>query len=106
DGGPNRFILTVYESRVETEDLPFFLGLLDHFAAEGCPVPRTIHDRDNRPYRFYEGKALALIEFLSGVSVSDPTPNQARSVGAALAQIHLASAGFDQTRANTMGLDA
>lgn len=105
DDGPNRFILTVYESRVETEDLPFFLGLLDHLAAEGCPVPRTIHDRENRPYRLHEGKALALIEFLSGVSVSDPTPDQARSVGAALAQIHLASAGFDQTRANTMGLD-
>jgi homoserine kinase type II len=106
DGGPTRFIMTVYESRVETDDLPFFLGLLDHLAAKGCPVPRTIHDRDNRPYRFHEGKALALIEFLSGVSVSDPTPDQARSVGAALAQIHLASRGFDQSRANTMGLDA
>ncbi|RYE53729.1 MAG: homoserine kinase, partial [Rhizobiaceae bacterium] len=95
DGGPTRFIMTVYESRVETGDLPFFLGLLDHLAAKGCPVPRTIHDRDNRPYRVHEGKALALIEFLSGVSVSDPTPDQARSVGAALAQIHLAGAGFD-----------
>ncbi len=105
-GELKRFILTVYESRLDTEDLPFFLGLLDHLAAEGCPVPRTIHDRDNQPFRIHEGKALALIEFLSGVSVSDPTADQARSVGAALAQIHLASAGFTQTRTNTMGLEA
>ena len=31
------------------------------------------------------GKALALIEFLPGVSVSAPTPAQARAVGEALA---------------------
>ena len=103
DGKGARFILTMYENRVEIGDLPFFLTLLDHLAEHGCPVPRTIHDRDNQPFRMHEGKALALIEFLPGVSVSDPTPAQARAVGAALAQIHLASAGFAASRANGMG---
>lgn len=102
--GPARFILTMYEKRVEIEDLPFFLGLLDHLAERGCPVPRTIHDRDNQPYRFHEGKALALIEFLPGVSVSKPTPAQARAVGAALAQVHVAAADFPGKRANGLGL--
>jgi len=102
-GESNRFILTMYESRLEADDLPFFLGLLDHLAACGCPVPRTIHDRQNRPFRFHEGKALALIEFLPGVSVSDPTPAQSRAVGVALAQVHLSVAGFDSTRKNCMG---
>ena len=40
-----RFILTMYERRIETADLPFFLDLLDHLSAADCPVPRTIHDR-------------------------------------------------------------
>lgn len=106
DSRTGRFILTVYESRVDTGDLPFFLGLLDHLSEHGCPVPRTIHDRQNRPFRFHEGKALALIEFLPGVSVTEPTPEQARAVGTALAQVHLAAADFGQTRANTMGLPA
>jgi len=105
DSGPSRFILTMYESRVDVDDLPFFLGLLDHLAARGCPVPRTIHDRENRAFRTYGGKALALIEFLPGVSVSEPTPGQARAVGAALASIHLA-AGFPASRANGMDLAA
>ncbi len=104
DGSSRRFILTMYEQRTETGDLPFFLGLLDHLAARGCPVPRTIHDREGAAFRFHEGKALALIEFLPGVSVSAPTPDQARAVGAALAQIHLAAADFPGTRANTLGL--
>lgn len=99
-----RFILTMYEFRIELNDLPYFLSLLDHLAAKGCPVPRTIHDRDGALYRMRGEKALALIEFLPGVSVNDPTPAQARAVGAALAQIHAAAADFAGTRANGMGL--
>ena len=102
--GGTRFILTMYEKRVETGDLPFFLGLLDHLAGHGCPVPRTIHDRGGRAFRFLDGKAVALIEFLPGVSVSKPTAAQARAVGAALAQVHLATADFAGQRANDLGL--
>ena len=98
-----RFILTMYELRMEVADLPFFLGLLDHLAMSGCPVPRTIHDRGGRSFRFVDGKAVALIEFLPGVSVSEPTAGQARAVGAALAQMHLAAASFAGTRPNGLG---
>lgn len=103
DGAGARFILTMYEYRIELEDLPFFLSLLDHLAAKGCPVPRTIHDRSGQLYRQLGDKAVALIEFLPGVSVSEPTPGQARAVGRALAQLHLAAADFPQSRANGMG---
>lgn len=104
DGSGARSILTMYEARTEVSELPFFLGLLDHLAARDCPVPRTIHDREGQAYRLHEGKALALIEFLPGVSVSDPTPDQARAVGAALAQVHLAAADFPGRRTNSLGL--
>jgi homoserine kinase type II len=103
DGNGARFILTMYEKRLEISDLPFFLGLLDHLAMRGCPVPRTIHDREGSAFRFLDDKAVALIEFLPGVSVSEPTAAQARAVGAALAQVHLAAADFPEARANGMG---
>lgn len=95
-----RFILTMYERRIEASDLPFFLGLLDHLSAKGCPVPRTIHDRSGAAWRRVQGKAVALIEFLPGVSVDRPSAAQARAVGAALAGVHLASADFAGTREN------
>jgi homoserine kinase type II len=104
DGTPTRFILTMYERRIEPADLPFFLGLLDHLAAKGCPVPRTIHDRDGKPFRMLDDKAVALIEFLPGVSIDHPGPEEALAVGKALAGIHLASADFMMRRANTLGL--
>jgi homoserine kinase type II len=101
--GGTRFILTMYEFRIELEDLPFFLSLLDHLSAKGCPVPRTIHDRDGQLFRLLDDKAVALIEFLPGVSVSTPTPEQAHSVGRALAQMQLAAADFLGQRENAMG---
>ena len=100
DTTQGRFILTMYERRIELRDLPFFLGLLDHLSAAGCPVPRTIHDRDGAAWREVEGKAVALIEFLPGVSPSRPTPAQARSVGEALAQIHDKARDFPMRRPN------
>lgn len=101
----DRFILTMYESRTDLSDLPFFLGLLDHLAARNCPVPRTIHDRSGAAFRMVEGKAVALIEFLPGVSVDRPETSQARAVGQALAGIHVASADFAGRRANGLGRD-
>src|SRR6478735_10732057 len=101
-----RFSLTMYEHRVDADDLPFFLGLLDHLSAKGSPVPRTIHDRAGAAFRTIDGKAVALIEFLPGVSIDTPRPAQARAVGEALAGIHLAAADFSQERPNTMGLPA
>lgn len=105
DGKGARYILTVYESQVVVKDLPFFLGLLDHLSAAGCPVPQTIHDRSGASFRSFGGKALALIEFLPGVSLDTPTPEQARSVGRALAQLHLATANFTDRRENDLGPD-
>ncbi|MEO0062382.1 MAG: hypothetical protein RLZZ08_942 [Pseudomonadota bacterium] len=102
----DRFILTMYEARLDVADLPFFLGLLDHLAERGSPVPRTIHDRAGAAFRMIDGKAVALIEFLRGVSVDAPSATQARAVGAALAGLHLNTADFAMARPNAMGLAA
>ncbi|MFA6219332.1 MAG: homoserine kinase [Erythrobacter sp.] len=99
-----RYILTMYELRIDTAQLPFFLGLLDHLSARGCPVPRTIHDREGAAFRMVGDKAVALIEFLPGVSVDRPTAEQARAVGTALAQLHHAVADFPLKGAQTIGL--
>lgn len=102
DGGGARFILTMYERRIDIGDLPYFLGLLDHLAARDCPVPATIHDRQGAAFRDVGGKKVALIEFLSGVSPTEPRAAQARSLGAVMARMHLASGDFAMSRANAM----
>ncbi|RJY09046.1 homoserine kinase [Aurantiacibacter aquimixticola] len=101
----SRFILTMYERRIDVADLPFFLGLLDHLSAMDAPVPRTIHDRDGSAWREVAGKSVALIEFLPGVSVDRPTAAQAENIGAVLAHMHEAARNFPQQRSNDLGPD-
>ncbi|PZU08595.1 homoserine kinase [Sphingomonas sp.] len=99
----SRLILTLYEKRVDVADLPFFLGLLDHLAERGLPVPRAFHDRDGVQIQEVAGRPACLIEFLPGVSLSHPTPAQARATGAALGRMHGALADFTAERPNSLG---
>ena len=104
DGRRERFILTLYEKRVNEADLPFFMDLLDHLGARGCKVPRFISDKQGNKLQQLCGRPACLIEFLSGVSVTEPTPPQAASTGRALGEMHVAARGFTGTRRNSLDL--
>jgi homoserine kinase type II len=99
----NRYILTLYETRVDPADLPFFHALLDHLHIAGCKVPRFIVDRKGQWLQQLAGRPACLIEFLSGVSVSEPTAQQAFATGNALGEMHTALKDFTQTRDNSLG---
>src|SRR5258707_15180879 len=73
DTTQGRFILTLYEKRVEAGDLPYFMALLDHLAERGNPVPPAIKDRSGEAIQTLEGRPACLIKFLPGVSGSHPT---------------------------------
>ena len=103
DTTQGRFILTLYEKRVAAEDLPFFMGLLDHLDAKGLPVPPAIKDRQGMEIQQLEGRSACLIKFLPGVSLSHPRPAQALTAGRAMAAMHAAVADFAETRPNSMG---
>ena len=98
-----RFILTLYEKRVEATDLPYFLSLMTHCADAGLPVPRPVADRSGEALQQLAGRPACLIQFVTGVSVTRPTAGDARAAGAALGALHGATADFRGTRENTLG---
>ena len=104
DGNGHRYILTLYEKRVDEADLPFFMDLLDHLGARGCLVPRFIADRDGKRLQQLGGRPACLIEFLTGISVTEPTAAQAKAAGAALGQLHSAAEGFNGERRNALDI--
>ena len=104
DTTDHRYILTLYERRVDAADLPFFLGVIDHLADRGLPVPRALRDAEGRQVQEVAGRPACLIEFLPGVSVSHPTPAQTRAAGEALGRMHAALADCALERPNALGL--
>ena len=98
------FILTLYEKRVAVEDLPFFLGLMEHLAARGVACPTPIHATDGVVLRELCGRPAAVTSFLSGVWPRRPEPWHCTELGGALAQFHLAGQGYALTRANALSV--
>ncbi|MBT4710188.1 MAG: homoserine kinase [Alphaproteobacteria bacterium] len=98
------YILTIYEKRVDREDLPFFLGLMEHLSAGGIPCPLPIQGRDGEALRELSGKAAAIITFLDGAWPRKIKPVHCRGLGAAMAQMHLAGADFALSRPNSLSM--
>lgn len=98
-----RFILTLYEKRVQKGDLPFFVDLLDHLAKRGSPVPAMLRDENGVAIQEISDRAACLIQFLSGISLTHPTVAQCAAAGAALGDMHLALENFTAERDNSMG---
>ena len=104
EGGPH--ILTLYEKRVAAEDLPFFLGLMEHLAANGVPCPVPVHGRDGAVLRRLCGRPAAITSFLNGAWPRRSAPGHCAELGEALAHLHLAGLNYRERRANALSLDS
>lgn len=98
-----RYILTLFEKRVNAGDLPYFIGLKQHLAAKGFPCPEPVMGKDGAALRELEGRPAVIVSFLEGLSPKRPTPAQCRELGAGMARMHLALIDFPMERANDLG---
>jgi homoserine kinase type II len=98
------FILTLYERRTAREDLPFFLGLMEHLAARGVSCPTPVRDHEGRNLKELAGRPAALVTFLEGFWVRRPMTAHCAAVGRALAELHMGGEGFALKRANALGV--
>ncbi len=98
------YILTLYEKRVAPEDLPFFLGLMEHLAGRGRDCPTPVAARDGKALRRLCDRPAAIVTFLNGLSPRRILPEHCRALGAALAGMHLAGAGFALRRENDLSV--
>jgi len=99
------FILTLYEERVDLEDLPWFIGLMEHLAQHGVTCPLPVRGRDGVALRHLAGRSAAITTFLPGVWPRRVRQEHCAPLGEALAQLHIAGQGYTDTRHNSLGPD-
>jgi homoserine kinase type II len=99
------FILTLYEKRVVAGDLPFFLDLMEHLAAQGLNCPQPVRSRSGEALGRLAKRPAAIVTFLDGVWIRRPSAAHCGAVGEALAQLHLAGADFAMTRRNGLSVE-
>jgi homoserine kinase type II len=98
------FILTLYEKRVNEEDLPFFLELMEHLAARGLTCPQPVRNRDGHSLGHLAGRPAAIVTFLDGLWIRHPEARHCALVGEALAHLHQAGADFSRRRGNNLSI--
>src|SRR5215467_15126969 len=98
------FILTLYERRVASEDLPFFLGLMEHLHARGISCPQPVKNKRGEVLGRLAGRPAAMVTFLDGMWIRRPSPVHCGALGEALAGLHLAGADFAMRRDNALSV--
>ncbi len=98
------WVLTLFEHAAE-EDLPYFLGLMDHLALRGIACPRPVANHDGQFLTRLKNKPAALVQKLEGHTVAQPNKRQCAAVGKLLGDLHLAGQSFAQKRAPDRGAD-
>lgn len=99
------YILTLYEKRVNADDLPYFLGLLDHLNQRGISCPTPCRQNNGSALGILAKRPAAIFTFLDGFSVTKPHVRHCGELGQALAQFHLAGDGFNMTRPNALSVE-
>ena len=99
-----KHILTVYEKRMNVDELPFFLHLMKHLAARNIPCPLPLITRSGLDHTYIQGKAVAIVTFLNGASTEAPTLSKLYDLGVKTAMLHEATADFSMHRVNDLSL--
>ncbi|WP_396595388.1 homoserine kinase [Brevundimonas sp. R86498] len=96
-------VLTLFEARTDAASLPFCLGLTDHLAGGGFPAPRPVRDRTGQWIGTLNGRPAAVIEWLPGAWLRNPSTAEIEAAGGMLARLHLEARDFAVSRANPVG---
>jgi homoserine kinase type II len=98
-----RYVLTLFE-KLTAAQLPFYLNLMAYLADRGIPSARPLANGDGRLLSELNGKPAALVAFLPGRDVTDPTEAHCSAVGTMLGRIHVAGRNYSARMDNPRGL--
>ena len=101
-----KFILTVYEKRVEEKDLPFFMGLMKNIFNKNFPSPEPIINKNGNYITEIFGKKAAVVSFLEGASKKNLTPGNCHEVGIYTAKLHMITKNLNIKRTNRLSVNS
>ena len=92
------YILTIYEKRVDENDLPFFIKLLSSLSEDNFPCPKPIANKNNQKINKIKNKNAALVTFLDGKSKNKVTNEDCFEIGKITARLHQITKKFNIKR--------
>lgn len=101
-----KFILTLYEKRVEEKDLPFFINLMRNLFDKNFPSPEPMINKNGNYISEILEKKAAVVSFLDGYAKKVLNPNDCREVGINAAKLHLITKDLTGKRENKLSINS
>ena len=101
-----KFILTLYEKRVDEKDLPFFISLMKNLFDKNFLAPEPIININGNYISEINKKKAAVVSFLDGKAKKVLSPNNCYEVGINTAKLHAITKNLTGKRENKLSVNS
>ena len=98
------YILTIFEKRVNEDDLPFFINLKLYLNQNNFKCPRPIQNRNGEIINSIKNKKAVIISFIEGNKIDKPNINECNEIGKMLGNLHNLTINFNESRQNSLDI--
>jgi len=102
----NKFILTIYEKRVDEKDLPFFMSLMRNIFDSKFISPEPMINVNGNYITEIFGKKAAVVSFIEGSAKKKLSPENCYEVGLKTAELHTITKNLNGKRKNNLSVSS
>ena len=99
-----KYILTIFEKRVNTKDLPFFMNLMYGLSKLKIKCPEPVRSLNGKYLIKLKNKNACIVSFLNGKDKKNLSPKDCYVVGKNIAKLHNASKKLKLYRKNALAV--
>ena len=100
----NKYILTIFEKRVQKKDLPFFMSLMDKLNNHKINCPKPQKSKKGNYLVNIKNKPASIVSFVEGKEKNKLKIKDCYEIGKNIAKLHMASKKIKLYRKNSMSL--
>ena len=100
-----KFILTIFEKRVQIKDLPFFMKLMDELNYQKINCPKPLKDKDGEYLTRIKNKTACIVTFLNGRDKKKLNVKNCFEIGKNIGKLHEVSKKIKLYRKNSMSIN-
>ena len=101
-----KYILTIFEKRVQTKDLPFFMKLMDKLHKKKINCPKPLKNIDEKYIFTLKNKSACIVTFVNGKDKTKLNVKNCYEIGKNIGKLHLVSKKIRLYRKNSMSLSS
>ena len=99
-----KYILTIFEKRVQKKDLPFFMNLMDKLSKYKINCPKPQRNKKGSFLIKIKNKTGSIVSFVEGKDKLKLNPKDCYEIGKNIAKLHRASKKIKLYRKNSLSL--